>query len=328
MAGHSNTKLLLPLVCFWGVSYQSPYRCWVVSCTSVGVPLDWGGSPVLKASAQAPERWWIPRTLEHALRPISTVSSWFIQSKTSQTGGNTTHLRCFKFLQHRQDHADQALGAVLLLESLNLLTCSNHLQHTTVMMRVTAFTTLRLHHNRNLVAPLLEQPSVWVMNQEDDLGFLQQSTKKQKHGLMRLYTSAALHPSKIFTTYQFEFWRFFRSFRTRSRTSLEDCWSKQAWYHHSVDPDDSSESLLPRCAAHRMDKPAAGRSCDPAETLCWVGSGVSQSVLMEIEHRAVSPCRLWKQPNKSKPSTALLQGFRKGTLFTFLQNLHFAPAWQ
>lgn len=82
-AGHRTANKLLPLpVSVWrrkltyvsgSASYQSPLWCLVVSRTAGGVPLDSGGHLVLKVSARDPERWWIPKTLEHAWRRNSTV---------------------------------------------------------------------------------------------------------------------------------------------------------------------------------------------------------------------------------------------------------------
>lgn len=98
---------------FVSASHQSPYWCLVVSWTSGDVPQDWEGHLVLKVSAQAPERWWIPKTLEYALRHSS---SFIINHKKSQKNKtktktekrreNVTHLRFFHFVQRRQNRTN------------------------------------------------------------------------------------------------------------------------------------------------------------------------------------------------------------------------------
>lgn len=143
--------------------------------------------------------------------------------------------------------------------------------------------------SRNLVAPLLDQSSVRVVNQEDNLGFSQHGTETQ-FTWFHLSSPLLISGDIIVIRYQFGCcWRFFRSFRTRSRTSLDDCWT-----HSNLTPPpsacvdsqgSSAANLLRRCAAHTTGKSAAGRSCDPVQTLCWAESGVSQSVLRDGDMR-------------------------------------------
>lgn len=216
VAGHSKANKLLPLPVFKqasikarSASYQSPFWCLAASRTDGGDPLDSGGHLFLKASAQDPERWWIPKTLEHAWRRIRPVRN-HKRNKFPEKGREAgTHLRCFQFLQRWQNHANQTLS-VLVLEALDLLTCSDHLQQTMTTMNVGVVAVGNtVQRITNLVAPLLEQPSVRVMMQEENLGFFHHGTKKTRlPGLMRsfhhqisppppCYTSAAAYWSNI-----------------------------------------------------------------------------------------------------------------------------------
>lgn len=179
------------------------------------------------------------------------------------------------------------------------------------------------------------------MNHEDKLGFFQHGTRNNMHGLIRLkltcfnsgfdysfakylfshYTFAARPCSIVFIPYQSGCcWRFFRAFRTQSRTSLDDCWR-----HNRA----TNQSLCGFWGIHLQ-----WTHFNDVQHTWWINEQHAGHVIqfklftelkveflkvccMETESRAVSPCiqiqshRAVKSPGQNKTLHSAVVSFYK-----------------